>query len=61
MGEEREGDGREFVLCPRKKKEKSAPMLGTEENHVSLVGCVCDCSSVCVCVSFLSVELCKND
>jgi len=29
VGEERgveEGKGREFVLCPRKKKEKSAPM-----------------------------------
>jgi len=63
MGEEEmEGEGRaEFVLCSRKKKEKSVPMLGTEEIHVSLVGCVCDCLSVCVCVSFLSVELCKND
>jgi len=25
-GEERRGEGREFVLCHRKKKEKSAPM-----------------------------------
>jgi len=24
--ERRRGEGREFVLCPRKKKEKSAPM-----------------------------------
>jgi len=25
-GDGRKGEGREFVLCPRKKKEKSAPM-----------------------------------
>ena len=27
MGNERGGEEREFVVCPRKKKEKSAPML----------------------------------
>jgi len=26
--ERKRGEGREFVLCPRKKKEKSAPMVG---------------------------------
>jgi len=27
-GERRRGEGREFVLCPKKKKEKSAPVVG---------------------------------
>jgi len=32
-GERRRGEWREFVLCPKKKKEKSATMLSVNLSH----------------------------